>query len=139
MLIKVNMKRLGKRKAEIEAAVYELENNSQTVKELIKEMVKCCVQSYNERKENSEILKYLTKEEITDQAAGGKVSFGVNYGIKNADYEEAVQNAQLSFEDGIYRIFVGEKELETLDEVLTLKENDLITFVRMTMLSGRMW
>ena len=33
----------------------------------------------------------------------------------------------------------NKETLETLDEVLTLKENDLITFVRMSMLSGRMW
>ncbi|MBF1704203.1 MAG: hypothetical protein HXO79_04185, partial [Selenomonas sp.] len=49
-------------------------------------------------------------------------------------------NARQSFEDGIYRIFVNGEELgETCDTPVTLKENDEITFVRLTMLAGRMW
>ena len=52
----------------------------------------------------------------------------------------AIENARQSFEDGIYRIFVNGEELgETCDTPVTLKENDEITFVRLTMLAGRMW
>ena len=56
-----------------------------------------------------------------------------------ADTEKAVRNALQSFEDGIFRIFADGKELESLQEPVSLQEGSELTFVRLTMLAGRMW
>ena len=53
--------------------------------------------------------------------------------------QQAVENALQSFEDGIYRIFLNDRPLERLDEGIRIMDEDSLTFVRLTMLAGRMW
>lgn len=139
MEILVNMKKLGKRKNSIEKVPYKLNKTPSTVRQLIEEMVTVCVGDYNQRMESRELLNHLSLEEMEDQAAGGKISFGVNYGEKQADAEQAVENAVQCFEDGIYRIFHGTKQLENLEDPIELTKDSELTFVRLTMLAGRMW
>ena len=93
MRVLVNMKKLGKRKNSITKVPYELENKPLTVRELIMETVSVCVRNYNERMENQELLTALSLAEMEDQAESGKIGFGVNYGDKKADLQEAQENA----------------------------------------------
>ena len=85
------------------------------------------------------VLLLTAKSQIEDQAQTGKVSFGVNYGEKQADPQKARENAIQCFEDGIYRIFMDDRPLEHLDDPIEVTEENIFTFVRLTMLSGRMW
>ena len=41
--------------------------------------------------------------------------------------QKALDNAILSFEDGLYRVFHGENELTELDAPLDMNENDELT------------
>ena len=50
-----------------------------------------------------------------------------------------MNHAIQSFEDGIYRIFLDDRALEQLEEKILLTEGSSLTFVRLTMLAGRMW
>lgn len=129
-------KRLGKqKKAEIHPVPIEIEKRPKTVRELLIFLVRAEVQRYQERKEQGELLQWLTVEEIADQAAVGKVSFGIQEG-NDADEEKAAANAIQCFEDGIYRVFLGETELLELDEEIPQTEEMVFTFIRLTMLSG---
>ena len=139
MKVLVNMKKMGKRRNSITQVPYELEGVPHTVKELIEKMVSVCVRNYNKNMENQELLRNLSLKEMEDMTEGGKISFGVNYGEKQAEERAAVENAWQCFEDGIYRIFYGNKQLRELEESIELPENSELTFVRLTMLAGRMW
>ena len=116
-----------------------LENKPLTVRELIMETVSVCVRNYNERMENQELLTALSLAEMEDQAESGKIGFGVNYGDKKADLQEAQENALQCFEDGIFRIYLGTEELKKPEDLISLEEDSELTFIRLTMLSGRMW
>ena len=139
MKVLVNMKKLGKRKNSITQIPYELEGQPNTVKELIIQMVSVCVKDYNARMESKELLQSLSLADMEDQAEAGKISFGINYGEMQADIESAVANALQCFEDGIYRIFLGTEQLQHLEDTIVLTEGSELTFVRLTMLVGRMW
>lgn len=142
MEIKVNIKHMGKRKSQVAPVTYNLPlgtNGFFTVRELITELTKSGVETYNEKLEQPELLKCLTREEIDGKVQSGKVSFGAVYGEKKADLTHAVDNAIQCFEDGIYRIFLNDRPLETLEETLSVTEKDTFTFVRLTMLAGRLW
>ena len=139
MKILVNMKKLGKRKNSITQLPYELEGQPNTVKELIVQMVTVCVKDYNARMESKELLQNLSLADMEEQAEAGKISFGVNYGENRAELEQAVANALQCFEDGIYRIFLGTEQLQKLEDRIVLSEGSELTFVRLTMLAGRMW
>ncbi len=140
MNVKVNLKQIGQRKQKIAPVDFHYEKEPKTVRELIRFTVEICVNAYNERvRAGQGNEKPLNEQQITDMAEVGKIAFGINYGEKEQDLKKAEENALQSFEDGLYRIFIGENELEGLDTPLCLKEEDSLTFIKLTMLAGRMW
>ena len=140
MQVQVNVKRIGKRRNAIETRPYEI-GDVRDVGALIAAFVTAEVTRFNARAEVGETaLRYLTSEEIADAAMVGKIGFGADYNGQVQDLAAAIENARQSFEDGIYRIFINGDEVGgALDMPVTLHENDEITFVRLTMLAGRMW
>ena len=44
-----------------------------------------------------------------------------------------------SYEDGIFRIFMDDTETGDLSSPIQLKEESTLTFIRLAMLSGRLW
>ncbi len=139
MTIKVNIKQLGKKKSKITEVPFRLENAPINVRELISEAVHTCVTEYNRRIEKGEAAEPLSAAEINDMSEIGKIAFGINYSGKKANEAAALENALLSYEDGLYRIFIGENEVGGLSDSIELCENDSVTFIRLTMLTGRMW
>lgn len=139
MRVYIQVKQLGKRRCSIEKMPVDFPASPADVKELIEAIVCWQVREYNERLQQSEVLKYLTQEEVEDKATSGKVGFGVNYNGMSAAEAEAIANALQCYEDGIYRIFIDETETGELSSPVLLKENATLTFVRLTMLAGRMW
>lgn len=139
MQIQVNLKHLTKSRKSILPKTYTIANTPATVRDLILAVTDAGVSEYNRNMANSDLLSCLTKEEIKDQAQAGKVSFGINYGETQADPQKARDNAIQCFQDGIYRIFMDDRALEQLDEAIEITEKSTFTFVRLTMLTGRMW
>lgn len=139
MKIFVNVKQIGKRKNKIDKKKYEISEKITTVKELLTEFVTINVNEFNNGFTENDIVPYLTDEKINDLSDAGKISFGVDYNGQKQDLEKAVENALQSYEDGIYRVFINDEEVEGIESEINLKENDELTFVRLTMLAGRMW
>lgn len=139
MNIKVNIKQLGKKRSKVAEVPFMLENAPLTVRELIKESVHTCVSEYNERVKKGENAAPLSDDEISEMSEIGKIAFGINYGGKTANEAAALENALQSYEDGLYRIFIGENEVGSLSDSISLSENDSVTFIRITMLTGRLW
>ena len=137
MVIHINIRQLGKKRNAVSTVPFDLPVQPATVRELIIAMVPVCVAAYNERVRKGETsIRLMTEESLSDMETIGKLAFGVNYGGKEADEAVAIANALQSFEDGLYRIFLGQMELTALDESLDLTEQDALTFIRLTMLSG---
>ena len=88
---------------------------------------------------SGEVPQPLTTQQITDMADVGKIAFGINYGEKKPDLQQAIETALQAFADGIYRVFLNEEELTALDQQITLNAEDTLTFVRLTLLAGRMY
>ena len=134
--IQVRMKKLGKQRANSLAPVpFILEARPQTTRDLITALTALGVKDYNARKDEGQLLPYLTREEIAGQAERGKIAFGLRNG-EDADESAAIQNAIQCFEDGIYRIFAGETELTALNDEIPQANDIVFTFIRLTMLSG---
>ena len=138
MILQINLKQLGSRK-KIAPVPFEYPTKPETLRQLINETVTLCVNDYNKRvKAGENAVNPLTDEDITGMAGVGKIAFGIVYG-KEQDLQKALDNAILSFKDGLYRVFLNDNELTELDEPLDIKENDQLTFIRLTMLTGRIW
>lgn len=140
MNIKITIKQLGKKRSKISEKDFILENKPSTVSELIKETVHSCVREHNLRMEQKEVNPNpLTVGQIMDMSEIGKIAFGLNYNDKYADEEKAFSVALQAYEDGLVRIFKGNEELSDINQVIDLNEDDVLTFLRLTMLAGRMY
>ncbi len=140
MTLNINIKQIGSRKPVISAVPFEYPGDIRTVGELITETVHLCVAAYNCRvREGTDKPKPLTDEQISDMASVGRIAFGLNYGGREQDLQPAIDNALQSYEDGLFRIFVGEKEVGGLAENIELHDGDMLSFIRLTMLTGRLW
>lgn len=139
MKINIRMKMLGRRRPILGEVPMEISDTVRTLRELLAELVRIEAERYNHKEADMQLIPFLSKEEIMEQAAVGKVGFGRLYSEKKADVPKAVGNALTCFEDGLVRVFCGEQELENLDGEIRLKEGDILTFIRLTFLSGRQW
>ncbi|MCL2115621.1 MAG: hypothetical protein FWH29_05300 [Methanobrevibacter sp.] len=114
------------------------------LKDLIKEIVKIEVNEFQNRLKNQKIreenknniLSYLSPEEIEDKAEEGKIAIDEVRNKKEVDLDEAISVAILAFEDGIYFVFLDGEKIEKIDDLVELKSDSEIMFLRLTMLAG---
>ena len=135
----VKLKSVGKRRPILDNAPYALPDGLSTLRQLIEAVVRQEVDKYNSRGLENMLVPFLTEAEIADQSIVGKVGFGRLYSDKKADLQKAVETAWQGFEDGLFRVMVGDKEATALDEPLELSDGDTLTFIRLTFLAGRLW
>ena len=135
--IRINIRQLGKKRNTINAVPFVLPKKPNTVRDLITSVVMVCAAAYNERVRKGEtVIRPMTQESLSDMEMIGKLAFGVNYGGKEANEAKAVTTALQGFKEGLYRVFQGQTELTELDEAISLSEEDELTFIRLTMLTG---
>ena len=139
MKVYVKLKSFGKRRPILDGISYIIPDGVITVKQLIEAIVVQEVDKYNERGVDEMLIPFLTEEEIENQSSVGKVGFGRLYSDKKVQPKKAKKTALLGFEDGLVRVLINDIEVVDLDEIITINENDSLTFIRLTFLSGRLW
>lgn len=113
MELKVQIKQAGRKAAGIETRAIEYQRTPGTVRELVTMTVEANVKEFRQ------------KEDLK--------------GNKDVDIFSAVDTALQAFEDGLVALFIDDKRFENLDEALNLTGSETLTFVKLTMLAGRMW
>ena len=139
MQIRINVKGASRKKAAVVQRIYEYPDRQMTVEDFLTETVRQCVREYNARKDAGEILRLFSAEELEDKAAGGKVAYGGPMDDRKADEEKAVATALQCFDDGMAALFADGVRYTERKEILPLRDQSEVTFVRLTFLAGRMW
>lgn len=148
MKISVNVKSLGARRASVNESEFELPctpEDISTVKVFLDLVTEVCVTQYKKRQSESEVLKVLSADQIDEKSLSGKISFGVNYGKKSPVLNTAQENTRQCYLDGLFALFIDGKEISgqdkslPLDTPIEIHEGSKVTFIRLTMLAGRMW
>lgn len=137
--IAVNLKNAGSLTKKVKNYPLVLQKKPRTLRELIGETVKTCLKGFAERSENADNPGPLTEEQYAGMREIGKFTFGALNEGKVPDEETAIRTALGALEDGLVRVFRGNEELNDPDTETEVDEGDVFTFVRLTMLSGRMW
>ena len=111
------------------------------LKDLIKEIVKIEVNKFqnrlNDQKANeNNILSYLSPEEIENKARKGKIAIDYIENKNDVNLDEAIDTAILAFEDGIYFVFMDNEKIENMDDLIHVKNDSQLMFLRLTMLAG---
>lgn len=138
MKIFVQAKSIGKKKPVFEAKSYQI-GTPGTLRDLLLEICRIEAETYNQKTPDQQLIPFLTQEETDARVQAGKVSFGRIHGEKKVDISKAQENVIMAFEDGLVRVLIGECQQENLDDEIHLREGDILTFVRLTFLAGRMW
>ena len=123
----------------MENTPYSLPGSITSLRELLETIVRQEAEKYNNRSTMDMLVPFLTETEISDQSTVGKVGFGRLYSDKKADAEKAVETALQGFEDGLFRVVVNDTEITGIDDPLIINENDVLAFIRLTFLAGRLW
>jgi hypothetical protein len=133
------MKCVGKKRKGLEKVPYVLPDGISTLRELIDVITRQEVAAYNARGTDNMLVNFLTDESIAAKATVGKVEFGRLYSENKADPDKSSQAAIQGFEDGLFRVLVGETEASELDGQVSIKDGDTLTFIRLAFLAGRLW
>jgi len=136
--IYIKIKSIAKRKLVVDGIPFVVDGNIVTSNDLVEYVVRQMVREYNRMSMDKSPLPYLTDDEIANRKSAGKIGFDERKNESDQDEDGAVENALLCFFDGIFRMFVNEEEV-TMGQDIKLSEGDEITFVRLTMLAGRLW
>lgn len=143
MDIQVAIKSIGQKRAKMKIERIHLPTLTPncTLKAFIMHMVAAQVAAFNAKQVGND-----TKDQIQTPLAHenylnlltqtGKATFGMRYNDKPADVADAQENALQCFEDGMFAVFVDDDEVASLEQVLNLTEDNVVSFIRLTFLAG---
>ncbi len=137
--IRIALKHLGNFAKKVKEFPFILSTVPGTLRELIEESVRTCLRAFRERAERAKSLTSMTDEQFASMQEIGKFTFGVHYNENHIDEAQAVLTALNAVKDGLVRVFQGDKEIINIDDKITVNAGDVFTFVKLTMLAGRMW
>lgn len=107
-----------------------------TLRDLIARVVLEEVAAFRQRQEERRLVHVLTRGEIEQALAAGKVDMGGHDLSQAVDPQAAVATALQAFEDRLYLLFVDGRQQPDLDAALHLAPGSRISFVRLVALSG---
>jgi hypothetical protein len=139
MQLFIKLKQAGKRRLVLEKQAIEIAEigSSPSLKTLVSAVVTQQVAAYNAKTLEKPFFNFLTKTEIADAATTGKVGFGTIYKDGKADVNQAIKVAIDAHIDGLFVVAVNDIIVEELDDFVVLKDDSVITFIRLTLLIGR--
>jgi hypothetical protein len=115
-----------------------------TARQLIEAAVAAEVTAFQARAEEASLLRVLTRESLDADLARGVVRTGGALGDAGApagepgrvNVADAVDAALLAFGDGLFKVFVGERELTDDDAALPVTDGAALLFLRLVPLAG---
>ena len=136
--VTVQAKVTGQRRSAVgqHEVALELPPGPTSTRVFLEAVVRAEVRSFEQRAEERTFLRVLTDRSLADGLAEGRVLPGGAEPSGPVDAEAAVVEALLAFEDGFFKVFVGEAELERLDETITLAAAAEVLFLRLVPLAG---
>lgn len=141
MQITFKAKQAGRKHALIENRKIEIENIGEkpTLEALIKAIVKQQVEEFNTKSPEKNLVSFLSKDDIAEQASNGKVGFKTIYNDNKADVEKAQETALLAFNDGLFSVFADDTEIQKTTDEIEIRDATVFTFIRLTFLAGSYW
>ncbi len=140
MLVTVRVKQAGKKRALIENQNLEINDPvDATLRAFINAIVGQQVEQYNSKTAGTNLLPFLSKDEMDTQTESGKINFGSIYNENKASILLAQESALQAFVDGLFSVFVDDNELKSLNDLVNLTETSVVTFIRLTFLAGSYW
>ncbi|MDM5250498.1 hypothetical protein [Lysinibacillus sp. G4S2] len=130
---------IGKKSRKLQKIPFTIEEPVHTLKDLLIQLVTQEVHHYNDKAVDTPLHIYITDQQLEDAAQHGKVHFGEKKNSAAQSVDQAISTVLLAFEDELFLVLQNEEQLNSLTTPLTIREDDVFTFIKLTMLAGRIW
>lgn len=124
------------RRIPFERRPIELPDGAYTLRGLLTHLVEHEVAAYQERQGSVGVLRLMTEREIGDAALSGRVAATPQERGGTVSAEDATRTALTAFGDGLYYVFIDERQVQALDEAVTMRPDSTLLIVRLTALAG---
>jgi hypothetical protein len=114
----------------------DLPNQQLTLGELLTQVVRAEIDAFRDRQSQQRLTKVLGLVEIEAGVARGKVDSGGSELDQSVNEQQAIDNALQSFQDGFYLVFIDDQQQEDLADLVDLKADSELLFLRLTPLVG---
>jgi len=112
-------------------------DSATTLNHLLEQIVADQVKAFSQRQHESQLLKALTQKNIDTSAQLGKITSGASQVPKQpVDLQQAIMTAKEAFSDGIFMVFIDDKQITEIDTPILLNEDSRVLFIRLTLLAG---
>lgn len=134
--MKVEAKVTGQRRRPTEVRHVEVPDGENSLESLIDAVVRFEVESFRMRQLDGHLLQVLSPEQIAAGAEVGKISSGGSELDQDVSADEAVATALEAFADGLYFTFVDGNQVECLSDIVPVRDDSTLLFVRLVPLAG---
>ncbi len=111
-------------------------DQSVTLRNLLTQIVRSEVTSFEERQRQRRLFQVLTPKQISLDLEQGKVDLGGSDLAQAVDVDQAIAAALQAFADGLYFVFLDDQQQENLDDLVTLRPDSQLMFLRLVPLVG---
>ncbi|SCY97261.1 MULTISPECIES: hypothetical protein [unclassified Lysinibacillus] len=130
---------IGKKSRKLQKIPFSIDEPVTTLQDLLVQLVTQQVQQFNEKMVDTPLHLYLTDQQLDDATQYGKVHFGEKKNDSLQSVDQAMSNMLQAFQDELFLVLHNEEWLDSLTTPLTIQEDDVFTFIKLTMLAGRIW
>ena len=107
-----------------------------TLGQLIQLIVQEQVDAFEQRQQDQQLFRVLTTTQIEAGKMNGRIDPAAKKYRQSITVESAITIALQAFEDGLYYVFIDGKQIETIDEPITLSTTSTLKFIRLVALAG---
>lgn len=113
----------------------DIEENAQ-LRDVVGAVVTREVDQFRVRAEDRCLYRILTAPTIAEAVEIGIVRSGDDRPLVSVEADDAVATALQAFDDDLYRVFIDDEPVESLDASVTIRPGSRLTFLRLVALAG---
>jgi hypothetical protein len=103
---------------------------------VVEAVVRAEVAAFAERARMRSVMNVLTERSLAEGVAAGVVRHGESEAPTDVDPDQAVEAALGGHADGIFKVLVDDEPIDDLDQLVTLRSDSRLLFLRLVALAG---
>lgn len=136
-IIEVEAKVIGRKRSPVAPWQVSISQEGLTLRDLILDIVEAEVAAFRDRQEQQRLPQILTKDAIAWGMEKGKITSGDReFAPQSVDLQAAFEAAIQAFSDGLYYVFIDDRQYESLDEKVILQPQSKVLFLRLVAMVG---
>jgi hypothetical protein len=136
-IVEVEAKVIGRKQPPVALWQVSISGESLTLRDLILDIVDTEVSAFRDRQEQQRLPQILTKDAISWGIEKGKITSGDReFAPQTVDLQSAFESAIQAFSDGLYYVFIDDRQYEFLDEKVILRPQSKVLFLRLVAMVG---